>query len=276
MIDKQQQQVASTWQPSLAIKGSALLHLGATASCILPGAWPYALGTVALNHLALAGAGLWPRSHLLGLNLTKLPASAQNKVALTIDDGPDPAVTPQVLEILAAYKARASFFCIGEKAMQHPGIVRNIVEQGHTIENHTQHHKHLFSLQGMKGLSQEIAAAQDSLQQLSGRRPRFFRAPAGLRNPFLDPVLHRLSLQLASWTRRGFDTRDADATRVLRRLTNGLSSGDILLVHDGNSQITFANEPIILTVLPELLREISRIGCQSVSLDDALPKHSDS
>ena len=77
--------------------------------------------------------------------------------------------------------------------------------------------------------------AQESIAQVTGETPRFFRAPAGLRNPFLDPILSRLNLQLASWTRRGFDTVNADAGRCPPPLGRSLRDGDILLLHDGHA-----------------------------------------
>jgi len=88
---------------------------------------------------------------------------------------------------------------------------------------------------GPRGIEQEIVDAQHSIARITGQSPRFFRAPAGLRNPFLDPVLCRLQLRLASWTRRGFDTVNVDSDRVYRRLTRSLGPGDILLLHDGHA-----------------------------------------
>jgi len=169
-----------------------------------PGLWPWALGAVILDHAVLTGAGLWPRSRWLGPNLTRLPRSSASRgeVAITIDDGPDPDVTPQVLSLLAAYRARASFFCVGERVERHPELAREIVRLGHAVENHSQHHRHSFSLMGPRGMEREIVGAQRTIARITGEGPRFFRAPAGLRNPFLDPVLCRLQLKLATWTRR--------------------------------------------------------------------------
>lgn len=149
---------------------------------------------------------------------------------MTIDDGPDPDVTPRVLDLLDRYDARATFFCIGDLARRHPRWIEAIVARGHAIENHSQRHRHTFSLSGPAALRREIAAAQRTLTEIAGTRPLFFRAPAGLRNPFLEPVLCELGLQLASWTRRGFDTRARDAATVTHRLLNGLAPRDILLV----------------------------------------------
>ncbi len=104
------------WKPSPALKLSFALHGAAALGLVAaPAAWPWALGTLGLNHLALTAAGLLPRSSVLGPNLTRLPpaAAGRGEIALTIDDGPDPEVTPRFLDLLDAAGVRASFFCIG-------------------------------------------------------------------------------------------------------------------------------------------------------------------
>ncbi|HHT9011482.1 TPA: polysaccharide deacetylase family protein, partial [Burkholderia cenocepacia] len=216
--------------------------------------WPWAVGGAVASHLALTAAGLWPRSTLLGPNWTRLPAGAGRRIALTIDDGPDPDVTPRVLDLLDRYDARATFFCIGDLARRHPRWIEAIVARGHAVENHSQRHRHTFSLSGPAALRREIAAAQQTLTDIAGTRPLFFRAPAGLRNPFLEPVLCEFGLQLASWTRRGFDTRARDAATVTRRLLHGLEARDILLVHDGHAARDARGEPVVLDVLHAVLR----------------------
>jgi peptidoglycan/xylan/chitin deacetylase (PgdA/CDA1 family) len=214
--------------------------------------------------------GLWPRSSWLGPNWTHLPATAGQQIALTIDDGPDPDVTPRVLDVLDQHGAKATFFCIGELAQRHPRCVEAIVARGHAVENHSQRHRHTFSLQGPGALRREIAAAQDTLAQITGTRPLFFRAPAGLRNPFLEPVLCQLGLQLASWTRRGFDTRSHNADAIAERLLHGLAPQDILLLHDGHAARDAHGTPVILTVLPKVLEAAARARLQCTTLRAAL------
>ncbi len=233
-----------------------MLHALALAAVITaPGQWRWALAAVVINHLLIGAVGLWPRSQWLGPNWTRLPAAAtaRNEIALTIDDGPDPLVTPQVLDMLDQYAAQATFFCVGKKAARHPELCREIVRRGHAVENHSQHHRHYFALLGPRGFMHEVRAAQDTLTVISGQRPLFFRAPAGLRNPFLGQVLARLGLQLASWSVRGQDTRIGDAERVKKRLLRGLQAGSILLLHDGNAARTPDGTPVILEVLPTVL-----------------------
>lgn len=266
---------ARPWPWPTALRLSVGVHATAAgAALLLPGAAPWALGAVALNHLGLSAAGLWPRSHWLGPNVTRLPAAAGAQVAITIDDGPDPAVTPELLDLLDAEGVRATFFCIAARAAEHPALLREMVRRGHDIQNHSHAHRHDFSLSGPKKLEAEISRAQQTLADLTGRLPHAFRAPAGLRNPLLDPVLHRLGLHLVSWTRRGFDTRDANPARVLARLGRGLAAGDILLLHDGHARRSGSGRPVLLEVLPPLLARCRAAGLGTTTLAAALaPRH---
>lgn len=262
---------AAPWRPGALLKASALVHLAALAWLfVAPRQWPWALLLLVLNHAVITATGLWPRSTGLGPNVTRLPAG-QRALALTIDDGPDPEVTPQVLDLLRAQGVKATFFLIAARAEAEPALVQRIVAEGHAVGNHTHAHRHQFSLLGPKGFRAEIERAQQVLARFTGTQPRWFRAPAGLRNPFLDPVLHRLGLQLVSWTRRGFDTRERDPATVLGRLTRGLRAGDILLLHDGHCARTASGRPVVLEVLPRLLEQSRRAGWRWVTLDEALP-----
>ena len=261
---------ARPWRPAIVVQLTILIHLAALVALLFRLAWwPWILAALVANHLALGLIGMWPRSRLLGDNMLRLPdaAARRGEIAITFDDGPDPEVTPKVLDILDHYGAKASFFCVGDKAASHPDIVTEIVKRGHTIENHSMRHSGFFGFYGPVALQREIGAAQLVLSGLAGRSPRFFRAPMGIRNPMVDPVVTRLGLQYITWTRRGFDTVARDPTAVLKRLIDGLAAGDILLLHD---RPTVHGGPIVLTVLPQLLEKLFAAGLRSVSLTMAM------
>jgi peptidoglycan-N-acetylglucosamine deacetylase len=257
------------YQPTPFIKMTIGLHfLALIITIMMPKLWPWTLGAVIINHLAITGIGLWPRSQWLGTNWTHLPDSAitRNEIALTIDDGPDPDVTPDVLKLLGAHHVKATFFCIGEKVALYPELCREIINQGHAIENHSQHHRHYFSLLGVQSLKHEIELAQNTITNITQQQPLFFRAPAGLRNPFLEPALAQLGLTLASWTVRGFDTKVTDANQIKKTLLNKLHAGAILLMHDGNAARTKQGVPIILEILPDILASAQLLNLHFVTL----------
>ncbi|HEX3914469.1 MAG TPA: polysaccharide deacetylase family protein [Steroidobacteraceae bacterium] len=273
-MNNRPERIPERWMPSPLLLASGATHLAAAAAVIArPRTWPWAVAALALNHAALGAAGLWPRSRLLGPNWTRLPPGGGHaqSVAITIDDGPDPDVTPRVLAQLESHRACATFFCIGERVLRYPDLAQEIVRRGHVIENHSQHHRHNFSLLGPGSMSGEISRAQDSIYRITGSSPRFFRAPAGLRNPFLDPILTRLQLHLASWTRRGFDTVNGDADAVLRRLSGRLRGGDILLLHDGHAARGRGGGAVILEVLPRLIDALRSQQLVPVTLRSTLP-----
>jgi len=216
--------------------------------------------------------GVWPRSTLLGDNILRLPPAsiARNEIAITIDDGPDPDVTLQVLDILDRYDVKASFFVTGRRAARNPNLIRDMVTRGHSVENHTEKHSNWFAFYPPRKLHDEIKTAQHNIAHLAGRAPLFFRPPAGVRTLFLDPILFRCGLRLVDWTRRGFDTVSTDLQSILLRLTRRLCAGDILLLHDGHSARDNSGQAVILSVLPALLQHIHAMGLNPVTLPEAV------
>jgi peptidoglycan-N-acetylglucosamine deacetylase len=261
------------WPMTPLLKATVVVHGSALAGSVAtPSLWPWALAAVVANHVALTAAGLLPRSQALGPNLVRLPAPARarQEIALTIDDGPDPEVTPRVLDVLDAAGAKASFFCIGRRARQAPVLCREIVARGHRVENHGESHSNAFALFGPGRMRADISAAQSALSDITGQAPQFFRPTAGLRNPFLEPVLAGLGLQLASWTRRPYDTVRGNPQAAMQHLTRDLAAGDILLLHDGHAARTPTGVPVVLAVLPDFLNIVGQRSLKPVTLTDAL------
>ena len=264
---------ATDWSMPPLLRATVGVHaLAAGTALAAPHAWPWLLGGLALNHALVTSAVFRPRNDWLGPNVSHLgaTAAARGEVALTFDDGPDPAVTPALLDLLDACGMRASFFCIASRVQAHPGLARRIAERGHSVENHTLSHSYAFALRGLRAIERDLAQAQAVLADATGQRPTCFRPPVGLRNPFLDPVLSRLGLRLVSWTRRGVDTRDADPARVAQRLLRGLAGGDILLLHDGRTAGATTAGALVLDVLPRVAARLREAGLRTVSLPQAL------
>ena len=215
-----------------------------------------AAGAVVANHLALTAAGLWPRSHLLGPNWTRLPARGhpRRRVAITIDDGPDPEVTPRVLDLLEAQRARRPSSVSAERRAA-PELAARSCGVATRIENHSCTIRTLLAAGAGRHAARNRSARRRRSPRSPARPPRFFRAPAGLRNPLLDPVLGT-----------GLAPRELDAPRLRHRqrdrrwcsreLTRGLAAGDILLLHDGHAARTAAGAPVVLEVLPRTAAEL--------------------
>jgi peptidoglycan-N-acetylglucosamine deacetylase len=248
---------------SLGVHGVSLAALAAS-----PGSWGLVLAVVVANHLVIGTAGMLPRCGWLGPNLSRLPASRARGelVALTFDDGPDPDVTPAVLELLEAAGAKATFFCVGRRAEANPELVRAIRERGHGVENHTYSHPNSFAMRGPRDMSSQIVRGRDAIERSGGGSPSLFRAPAGIQNPWLGTVLARTGHSLVSWTRRGYDTVSRDPKLVAARLQRNLRAGDILLLHDGSSARAPDDRPVVLDALRRTLDALSRNGLRSEAL----------
>jgi peptidoglycan/xylan/chitin deacetylase (PgdA/CDA1 family) len=261
---------ANGGRPPLFVRVSAGLHVAAGALLVAdPRTWPLVAATIIPDHLLLTWGSLRPKSTLVGRNLSRLPdVAARGAVALTFDDGPDPATTPRVLELLEAQGARASFFCVGRKAERHPALVAEIARRGHLVENHSFSHSNGFCMLTPGAMGRDIDRAQATLARLAGRAPGYFRAPAGLRSPWLDGLLRERGLTLVSWTRRGLDTIARRPGSVTARLLRDLAAGDILVLHDGGHGAATGAAPrsVGLEALPALLDGIAAAGLRVVPL----------
>jgi peptidoglycan/xylan/chitin deacetylase (PgdA/CDA1 family) len=260
------------WRPAPLVAVSATVHAAAVvALTAAPRHWPFAAAALLGNHGVLAAAGMWPRSRLLGPNLSRLDAAAarRGEVALTFDDGPDPRVTPAVLDLLEERGARASFFFIGCRARQHPELVTEVARRGHRVENHSYSHSYAFAFFLPAALGRDIDRAQQVLADATGVPPRHFRAPAGIRSLLLERELASRGLALTSWTRRGFDTVSRDPVAIAGRLLRGLAAGDVLLLHDGSAARDRRGMPVVLEVLPRVLDALAERGLRGVPLPAA-------
>ena len=164
---------------------------------------------------------------------------------ISFDDGPDPILTPKVLEILKKENVKAIFFLIGKKAEDHPEIVRKIVSEGHLIGNHSYSHNHFMSLFSKKRLLQEINAAQNSLKNVAGINPIFFRPPIGYTNPNYAKVLKQLNLHCIGWSVRSYDSVLKNSNKLIKRLLKKVRPGSIILLHDNLPQSVEALELFI-------------------------------
>ncbi|MDZ4288817.1 MAG: polysaccharide deacetylase family protein [Prosthecobacter sp.] len=215
----------------------------------LRGQWREAVLVFGITFLIISWGTILPRVRLFGPSVSKLPPAQAREggVWITIDDGPDPVTTPRLLDILDEHGVKAGFFLIGAKARLHPDLVREIARRGHLIGNHSQTHPvaHFWRLRPAR-MWQEIAGCQQTLTEILGVAPVWFRPPVGHHNLFIGPPLRALGLTMVMWNCRGFDGLSRNVPGILRRLARGLRPGAIILIHDGI--------PVAVAVLEGTLR----------------------
>lgn len=247
--------------------------VGIAAIAAQPPLWPWAVGAMFGSHALNLGFGLVPGSSALGPVITRLPptAAARNEVALTFDDGPDPEVTPRVLDLLDSAGARGTFFCVGMHARTHPLLVRQIVARGHAVENHAFAHSRAFGFYGVGRLVRDVGDAQKVLADTAGVTPQFFRAPYGVRTPLTEPALARLGLRCVAWSVRSLDSVDSDADRVAARVMRRLAPRAIVLLHDGGEGRSASRGACsVLGALPKILSAMRARSWRSVTLRNGL------
>lgn len=186
----------------------------------------------------------------------------EKAVALTYDDGPEPGTTKALLEVLKKYDAKATFFCIGHKAERYPDIVRQIVDEGHQIGNHSYSHDSTFPLYGKRKMMEDLLKAQQILERASGYEVCLFRPPFGVTNPTVRSVLKKLGWTTIGWSIRSLDTQAKTVDKVLHRIKRKLEPGVIILLHD---RIPFCAE-----LTEKLLIYLQEKGYKVVPLNNVL------
>jgi peptidoglycan/xylan/chitin deacetylase (PgdA/CDA1 family) len=239
--------------------------------------------------LAAAAAGLTaysaahPRSQLFGATLCR--TNSPRKLALTFDDGPNPAMTPKLLELLDRYKARATFFVIGKHARECPELLKETAARGHVIGNHTDAHPNLFWLKPDR-ITVELRCCNFSIIAATGAPPKWFRPPFGFRNPWVVPVARELNQRVVMWTLLPGDWRATSSEWLIPRMepiavhakrkvaaasaTGAAATGDILCLHDGSHRQLNADRLPTLAALEYWLPRWRDLGLEFVTIDEAV------
>jgi len=198
---------------------------------LFPPWWPIALGVLALAHGLVLWPTLRPNSQWLGPVMTCFETDS-NEVWLTIDDGPTDD-TPVLLDALDTLGVKATFFVKGVLVEQRPELVSAMLVRGHTVENHSQTHPSAsFWCLRPGALAWQIDQCSRVLETV-GVQSRIFRAPVGMKNPFVHPILQHRGLTLVGWSVRGFDSFGNDVQRVVKRIVPRVTSGSIVVMHQG-------------------------------------------
>lgn len=199
---------------------------------LFPPWWLIALGVMALSHALVLWPTLRPNSQWLGPVITHFETDGK-EVWLTIDDGPT-SDTDELLDALDVRGVKATFFVKGSLASQRPELVRQMLARGHTVANHSQTHPSgSFWCLPPAAIERQVDACSAALETITGQRPRLFRAPVGMKNPFVHPILARRNITLIGWSIRGFDSFGDDVERVVRRIVPRAGAGSIIVMHQG-------------------------------------------
>jgi len=190
-------------------------------------------------------------------------------IAITFDDGPTEPYTSQILDVLRQFGARATFFVLGARAQQAPAVVRRAAQEGHEIGNHTWDHAAL-PLRTSSAMRVTIRRTSDLVDNITGVRPRVFRAPFGWRNPWLDSAARREGCEPIAWTVGVYDTDRPGVETIVSRAIEGFVDGSIILLHDGRSFDPEPDAGQVVEALPHILREAQQRGFRLLTVSELL------
>jgi len=202
-------------------------------------------------------SGLYIKAHCRGKGEDK-------KIALSFDDGPDPQITPRVLDLLKEHNIKAGFFLVGEKLEKDPGMLEKILSEGHVVGNHSYLHKNNFGFKSKNKVLKELQKTEALIFHSSGKRIKLFRPPFGVTNPNIAGAARILDYSVVGWSIRSLDTMGKSREKTIKRVTGRMKPGSLILFHDTHADImpileaviTYASEKGYAFVSPDVLLNI--------------------
>lgn len=182
-------------------------------------------------------------------------------IAITFDDGPT-IETPKVLELLKKYNVKATFFCIGKQIEKYPDILQQVIDEGHTVGNHTYSHSPKMSLWKTEAVLKELTKTDEIIHNIVGVRSKLYRPPYGVTFPQLARAIKITKHKVIGWNIRSLDAVIDDEQHILKRITSRLKSGSIILLHDTSQKS--------VNVLEQLLVVLQRENYKPVTVDKLL------
>jgi peptidoglycan/xylan/chitin deacetylase (PgdA/CDA1 family) len=223
-----------------------------------------ATGGVCAASGLFAWAAVAPSSQLFGRTVRQ--TGDASTMALTFDDGPNPAVTPLLLDLLDRHSARATFFLMGQHVRAFPALAKEIADRGHTIGNHTETHRRLVFCSPTE-IRSELDRCDDAIEGATGKKPRWMRPPFGFRGPLLDGAVRRGGgAGVVMWSASARDWRPGPPEQVIRSLRRA-RGGDIVLLHDGDYRVLEGDRRRTVAALEHWLPRWKDAGIRFVTLD---------
>jgi peptidoglycan/xylan/chitin deacetylase (PgdA/CDA1 family) len=251
--------ISASAQTRTAVGGTTDAGGHAAVSPAKSGAWtPPPAGAVTPKREVKAGdhANRWHGAKLLSIWRGD---PKRKEIALTFDDGPHPAFTPRLLDLLQQLHVKATFFLVGKKVEEAPEVVARIVHDGHEIGNHTYHHSNLSKIP-VESIESEIQRGNEAIRRACGRTPTLFRPPGGHHDDSILAAAEKLGMTTVLWTDDPADFANPGPDVIEHRILDQVGSGADVLLHDGVEQT--------LAVLPDLVARLRREGYSFVTMSE--------
>ena len=229
----------------------------------LVGAAALAAAAVSAGYQSMAPTGQW-----YGRTFVRLGRKSR-KLALTYDDGPNDPHTLKLLEVLAKYDVRATFFLIGRHVEKRPDIVRELVRAGHVVGNHTYTHRNLIFCSEAQTRIQ-IQECTRALTDAVGAHSTLFRPPFGGRRPSTLRVVRSLGLQPVMWNITGWDWKAPPAEKIVQKVSRKIRGGDVILLHDGDDVKMGADRSQTVIATDRLIARYKSEGFEFVTVAEMM------
>jgi peptidoglycan/xylan/chitin deacetylase (PgdA/CDA1 family) len=224
-----------------------------------------AAAAAATGYQSMAPTGQWYGQTFTGL------ARGSRQMALTYDDGPNDPHTLRLLEVLAKHGARATFFLIGRYVQRRPDIVRELVQAGHVVGNHTFTHP-LLIFKSEAEIRKELSEGDASLSDAVGEHSNLFRPPFGGRRPAVLRIARELGLEPVMWSVTGYDWNAPAAAIIEQKVSKQIRGGDVILLHDGGHIQMGADRSQTVRATDHLLMRYKAEGYEFVTVPEMMAK----
>lgn len=195
-------------------------------------------------------------------------------VALTFDDGPHPIFTPQILDLLAKYKAKATFFAAGNKVERFPEVLKRVAKEGHEIANHTYSHIYSSRIPAEK-LTEELQKTDSIIKNITGQQPTLYRPVGGMHNDVIidTAIKNGKTVILWSWHMDSKDWSRPPAGKMSKQIITGVKPGNIILFHDWiGSEYTETSQTVV--ALEDILKYLIKNGYECVTVSEMMYRSS--
>ena len=180
----------------------------------------------AAGYQTMAPTGQWYGRTFSGLS------QSSKQLALTYDDGPNDPHTLKLLDVLAKHNVKATFFLIGRYVRMRPDIVRELIQAGHVVGNHTQNHP-LLIFQPAERVRRELEECQAAISETIGSPAMLFRPPFGGRRPAVMRIVREMAMKAVMWNITGYDWNAKSADDIENTVSRRVRGGNVILLHDG-------------------------------------------